>query len=139
MGADALLSRLDRVKQTGAGRWIARCPGHDDKSPSLAIREIDDGRVLIHDFAGCSAGEVLSAVGLEFDALFPERPVEHHFKKERRPFSALDALRCIAFEATLAAVCASNVARGIQLTDADISRAHTAAGRIQHALEVALG
>jgi DNA primase len=47
MSAEALLAHLDKVRRTGAGRWIARCPAHDDKSPSLAIRELDDGRTLI--------------------------------------------------------------------------------------------
>ncbi|MEQ1600386.1 MAG: hypothetical protein ABL885_01305, partial [Methylophilaceae bacterium] len=35
---DTLLSKLDKVKQNGAGKWIARCPAHDDRSPSLAIK-----------------------------------------------------------------------------------------------------
>jgi len=34
--ADILLARLDGVKRTGPDRWIARCPAHDDKRPSLA-------------------------------------------------------------------------------------------------------
>ncbi|HIK68234.1 MAG TPA: DNA primase, partial [Flavobacteriales bacterium] len=44
-----LINRLDKVKQTGKDRYIARCPSHEDRSPSLAIREVDD-RVLIHCF-----------------------------------------------------------------------------------------
>ena len=38
-----LLSRLDGVKQTGRNKWKAKCPAHDDNSPSLHIRECDDG------------------------------------------------------------------------------------------------
>ena len=45
MSADVLLSILEGVKRTGPGRWMARCPAHGDKSPSLSIRELDDGRV----------------------------------------------------------------------------------------------
>ena len=52
MSADALLSRLDGVKKTGHGQWIARCPAHEDRSPSLSIAEKDD-RVLVHCHAGC--------------------------------------------------------------------------------------
>lgn len=77
MSADALLLRLDGVKRTGPNRWIGRCPAHDDRSPSMAVRELDDGRVLVHCFAGCSVEEILSAAGLEFHALFPEPPVGH--------------------------------------------------------------
>jgi hypothetical protein len=60
--AEVLLSRLDGVRQTGPDRWIARCPAHDDGRASLSLRELDDGRVLLHDFAGCAVEEVLAAV-----------------------------------------------------------------------------
>ena len=73
MTAVALLDRLDGVKRVGVDRWLARCPAHNDMRPSTAVRELDDGRVLVHDFAGCSVEDVLVAVGLSFDALFPER------------------------------------------------------------------
>jgi hypothetical protein len=138
VNAEALLSRLEAVRQTGAQRWIGRCPAHDDRRPSLSVRELDDGRVLIHCFAGCSAAGILTAVGLNFDALFPGRPIEHG-RGVSQPFSALDALRCIAFEATLSAVAASNLAQGTPLRRADRMRLLQAAGRINHALEIALG
>jgi hypothetical protein len=72
MSASLLLDRLDRVKQTGLGRWVSRCPAHEDRSPSLSIREVDDGKVLIRCFAGCGAIDVLDALGLEWASLFPE-------------------------------------------------------------------
>jgi len=53
---EQLLSSLLKVRKVGIGRWIACCPAHNDSKPSLAIRETDDGRVLLHCFAGCSAG-----------------------------------------------------------------------------------
>ena len=97
--ADALLSRLEKVRRTGPGRWIARCPAHDDRGPSLSVRELDDGRVLAHDFGGCSPDAVLDAIGLTFSDLFPERIGGRTcLKPERRPFPAADVLRCVAFE-----------------------------------------
>ena len=66
---------LEKVKRTGAGRWIGRCPAHDDRSPSLALRELDDGRVLVHCFAGCSAQEVVTGVGLDLSDLFPSQEI----------------------------------------------------------------
>jgi hypothetical protein len=102
------------------------------------VRELDDGRILVHCFAGCSVQAILDTIGLEFGALFPHRSSEHG-RRESRPFSALDALQCVAFEATLSAVAASNLAQGIALSRADRLRLARAAGRINHALEVALG
>ena len=46
------LDLLEDVRQTGLDQWMARCPSHEDKTPSLSIREGDDGRVLLHCFAG---------------------------------------------------------------------------------------
>ena len=91
---DNLLSRLDKVRRSGPDSWMACCPAHEDKSASLSIRHDDDGKTLIHCFAGCSVHEVVGAIGLEISDLFPPR--DHHGKPERRPFPAMDALRGIA-------------------------------------------
>ena len=69
--AGKILERLEGVKRTGDGRWTARCPAHDDRSPSLSIKEIDD-RVLMHCFGGCETSAVLAAVGLNMSDLFPQ-------------------------------------------------------------------
>jgi hypothetical protein len=60
------------VRQTGPNRWIAKCSAHADRSPSLTIREAEDGKVLIKCWAGCGAIDVLDSVGLNWAALFPE-------------------------------------------------------------------
>ena len=132
MSVDALLSRLENVKRTGAGRWIARCPAHEDRRASLSIRELEDGQVLVHDFAGCSVEEVLSAASVKISALFPEREINHR-KRERRPFNAADVLRCVGFEALVVAVSANDIANGKTLAPADLERLKVAAARLQAA------
>ena len=136
MSADTLLSRLEKVRRTGPGRWQARCPAHDDRHPSLALRELEDGRVLLHCFAGCEAENVLAAVGLEFDALFPPKPIGDHVKRERRPFYAHDVLACVAAEALIASIAASDLAAGKSLSDTDRERLMVAASRLGHAAEM---
>ncbi len=69
--AGTLISRLDGVIPRGAGRWISRCPAHDDKAPSLSIRETED-KVLVHCFAGCTAEDVLTAVDLTWHDLYTD-------------------------------------------------------------------
>ncbi|MDH4234256.1 MAG: DNA primase [Gallionella sp.] len=135
MAIDQLLSRLEGVKRTGKDRWMARCPAHDDKRASLAITELADGRVLCHCFALCDVQSVLSAVGLEFDALFPERVIDVHCKTERRPFPAADVLRAIAFEARLVSLAALDMAHGRTLTDESRERLMLANRRIIGGLE----
>lgn len=128
MTVDTLISRLDKVRRTGRGTWIACCPAHADKSPSLTIRETDDGKVLLHCFTGCSALEIIDAVGLEMSDLFPPR--QHHGKPERRPFPAADVLRALAAEALVVASCGVSMLAG-RFTDADRERLILAVQRIQ--------
>lgn len=55
-------SGLD-VVDMGHGRWKAQCPAHEDKTPSLSVRELGDGTVLVHDFGGCTTEQVLESIG----------------------------------------------------------------------------
>lgn len=139
MIADVLLSKLDAVKQTGAGRWLARCPGHEDRSPSLAIRETQDETVLIHCFAGCDTEAVLSAVGLTFSDLYPPRLDDHRRKPERRPFPASDILKALAHEALVVAIAAEDLHKGRSLSDEDHNRLLVAAQRIRQGVDLSEG
>ena len=138
MGADILLSRLNRVKKTGPGKWIASCPTREDKSPSLAIRELDDGTVLLHDFGGADVEAILGAVGLSFADLYPDRP-GHFAKPVKRPFNASDVLSLVAFESTVAVVVCSDVINNRQITEGDFARLLVAAQRLGDAAEVCNG
>jgi hypothetical protein len=73
MTAETLLDQLHKVRKHGPDSWMACCPAHDDKTPSLKIDEASDGTILVHCFAGCSAEEVMGAAGLKMEFLFPER------------------------------------------------------------------
>ena len=68
------LDVLDRLEQVtgGKGKWMALCPAHKDRSPSLAINETDD-RLLLHCFAGCETKHVAAAVGLDMSDLFHQK------------------------------------------------------------------
>jgi Protein of unknown function (DUF3987) len=67
---DRVLDALDAVRPSGEGKWLARCPAHEDRSPSLSIAIGDDDRVLVHCFAGCTTEEIVAALGLEVRELF---------------------------------------------------------------------
>jgi hypothetical protein len=131
----ALLSRLEKVRQTGPDSWMACCPAHADKSASLSIRHTED-KTLIHCFAGCSVHEVVGAIGLDISDLFPRR--ESYGKPERRPFPAMDALRGIAFEALVVSAAASAMLAGHPFTQVDRERLSMAATRIQCALSAVM-
>jgi hypothetical protein len=138
MSADKLLSRLRRVKKTGAGKWVASCPTREDKSPSLAIRELDDGRVLIHDFGGDGVEAILAAVGLSFSDLYPAQAVGFA-RPVARPFNASDVLSLVAFESTVALLVVLDVMRDETAPEIDLDRLRTAAQRLGDAAEACNG
>lgn len=133
---DNLLSHLDKVKRTGPGRYIACCPAHDDRSPSMTIRETDDGRLLVHCHTGCSVYEIVHAVGLELSDLFPRNPTRH-CKPERRPFPASDVLRAIGYESLVVCAAAVTMMSGEPFTQLDRDRLILATERIQAGLTAA--
>jgi len=134
--ASKLVERVTGVKQTGAGRWIARCPAHEDKSPSLSIRETDDGRVLIHDFGGCAVDDVLAALDLRFSDLF-DKPLPHHnLPPVRGGFSAHELLELGAHEVWVACLLISD-ATNRSLSADDRSRLAQACARLTKAKDMA--
>ena len=58
------------AKRIGKG-WMAKCPAHDDRKPSLSIDEGGNGRVLLKCHSGCELDAILAAAGLTKRALFP--------------------------------------------------------------------
>lgn len=135
-----LLSRLDSPRQTGPDRWLARCPAHSDKSPSLSVRELPDGRVLVHCFTGCDTAAILTAIGMEFSDLYPPRP-DTCAKPERRPFPAIDVLKALTFEATVVLCVARDLleAGDLVLGPDGFARLALAHERLASALSLASG
>ena len=139
MNIDTLLSHFDGVRETGYGKYVARCSAHDDRSPSLAISEGDGGRLLLHCWAGCETEDILAARGLTFADVMPERiGSEHSYKPVRQKFDARQVLRVLRSEATLVAIAAENIAEGITLSDEDRDRVFNSACRIRAASDGAL-
>jgi hypothetical protein len=136
---DRLLQGLEKVRHTGPATWTARCPAHEDKTPSLSVKEGDDGRVLLHCHGGCNVDEVVGALGLCLADLFPPRPAAPGggHKPHRRPWSASDLIEVAAFEAGVAVVIVSDVLNG--RPDPDMGRLLQAAGCLANIKEAVHG
>lgn len=70
MTTQELLSRLDHVRPIHGG-WQARCPAHDDRTPSLNISE-SEGKILLCCHAGCETSAIVAALGLRMTNLFSD-------------------------------------------------------------------
>jgi len=133
MSIETLLSRVDGVRETGQGKYIARCPAHEDKSPSLAIKECGDGRVLVHCFAGCEVEDVLAAVGMTFSDLMPEKVGTEHSFRPQKWINAKDALATLDHESLVVAIIGADFIKRKSLDDETWDRLATAVNRINSA------
>ena len=73
MRTQEILPKLKKVKTTSDG-WMACCPSHDDNTPSLSIKEADNGNTLLKCHAGCDTSEIVSALGIKESDLFKDKP-----------------------------------------------------------------
>ncbi len=125
-----ITSNFEGVKRTGPGRHVARCPAHKDRRASLSIRELEDGRWLVHCFAGCPVDAVLDAAGLRIEDLFPERVAAGGgTPPEKRPFSVRELLDALAAELNVAWVLLADLAKGKVADERDRRRAGRARDR----------
>lgn len=138
IGIEGLLARLDGVRKTGPDRWIARCPTRDDRTPSLSIRVLDDGRVLLHDFGGAEFLDILAAVGIQPIELIPPhlRRSNASADPHRAPVPCCDALRAISFQASVIQIAAEAMARGERLNDVALDQLAQAVRTLDHAAGV---
>lgn len=125
---ERLLGRLEKVRPNGRDRWMACCPAHQDGSPSLSISEAEDGRALIHCFAGCEAGDVVAAVGLALRDLFPDRPGQPGRTRFGPPSARLRAL--LQHERDVLAVMLADLDAGRVPSVQDAQRAFAARRRV---------
>lgn len=130
MNIDLILDRLDGVRKTGSDRWIAQCPAHDDASPSLSVRTVDD-RLLLHCYAGCNTFDVLRAMDCTWADVMPPLPFEHRSRKAP-PVPYRDVLLALRHEAFIVVISGDAMLSGTFRPD-DRDRLWQAVERIEAA------
>jgi hypothetical protein len=136
-----ILARAEGVKQTGPGRWMVKSPlAPTQRTGSVSLRELDDGRVLLHDFAGGAAADILEAWGLSLGDLYPA-PItapdgSQQHRPLRRPWLGRNALAALEHEAWLVIGVLEDVAEGRTPPGEVMDYARTSAHRLRAALEV---
>jgi len=139
MQAQKLLERLDKVRAAGKGSWMACCPAHDDKSPSLSITEAD-GKLLVYCHAQCPPLSVIEAVGLTWDDLFaesftkPERVMKPRTEMDRVVASVLSHWKDASVDEIVMDYCKLARKQGETLSAADLKRERQAFERTRRAV-----
>lgn len=93
MDAESIARALDKPRRSGKS-WLACCPAHPDKNPSLAITVTERGKVLVKCFAGCDQQAVIEA--LRARGLWPDTtPQQKHIAAQRERRREVDHHRLI--------------------------------------------
>lgn len=133
-----LISRLEGVRETARDCWVAKCPAHDDRTPSLSIKHAD-GRVLVHCFGGCPATDVVAAVGLQLSDLFdeplPSSPPMTQWQRKRQN-QAQHALKSLVHDARIVMCAAGRMAAGHGISGDHMDELHEASQRIFAAAKI---
>lgn len=137
MSVQQLLNKLIKVKHNGNGSYMACCPAHDDRSPSLSIKDNGDGRIMLKCFAGCETIDILQSIGLDWDDVMPpkqEKPV-HVIKPKQHSIYADDALQIVRNESQIIVMAAMDITKGVKINEPEMERIKKAMTRINTALE----
>lgn len=121
---DLVLDRLrdhdSRLRRIRPGRWVCRCPAHEDRTPSLTITESDSGNVLLKCWPGCTVDAIVSSLGLSLSDLFPK---EESYQPSRKPrYSATDVVETCVAEAFIMMVALRHIRSGGALSQVDDAR-----------------
>lgn len=80
-----VLDALPGVTGGGPGKWYAFCPAHEDGKRSLSVTVKDDGRLYVRCCAParCSTKQIMTAVGLTMEDLYPDNRRSGHVWREK--------------------------------------------------------
>ena len=127
MLTEEILLSLDKVKSNGSNKWLACCPAHQDKSPSMSILDTGD-KTLLKCWAGCSAHNIVEALGLKISDLF-HHEMTSKMRDEKVDFHSREKLK---HKATIVWMAYHYKLKGI-LKPADRDRANRAYNTLRRA------
>ena len=130
---DLILERVQKARKVSADSYMACCPAHEDKSPSMRITE-RDGRILVHCMAGCTPDDIIAAIGLQWTDLYDDKwdaaKAAAFAQKTRLP--KIDPLE---HERTIIDLALADDAKGIKFSVEDYARIKIALERLEAAGE----
>ncbi len=149
MHLDGVIGLLDKVRPTSNG-YQARCPAHADQSPSLSIRQGEDGKILLHCFAGCDIHSICQALGWSLPDLFPDpqrdpqlirraKRQREHRERVQRTHAQLIGAHAVIHRELEALIRAGSPIEVSDLTDKHIGRLLNSIGEAHNALRREMG
>jgi len=142
MTVDGILSRLDGVRCCGPGKWQALCPAHDDRRPSLSVRE-GESAILIRCWAGCSLWAICETLAIKVGDLFYnaegwrlDRKAMERRHREKKRQEAVEHLKGLRIDTVREAERLLQCARGRDISAWSPDQLDAALNAVSDALEV---
>ena len=140
---ELILSHASGVRRLGGDKAIFKSPTRDERTASVSVCRGANGSVLLHDFGGDGAADVLEAMGLSLASLFPQRDRRDMTPAERAEMRAharmagwAAVLGTIGLETKIVVIAGKQIRAGRALDAADAHRLDEALERIDSAREV---
>lgn len=128
---EVLLHRLDKVREMGTpGKWMARCPAHDDKTPSLSI-SLRCESIALYCHAGCSTEDVLDSIGLTFSDLYRKEKANYQAAIANRGKKSHRHLNPYDVDVMVLRLAKEDLEAGRALSVEDMARVALAAERVR--------
>ena len=126
MSVDEFLAMCSGVRRAGVNGFMARCPAHADKNPSLSVREGERG-LLVKCWSGCMLENICISLGITVRDLFydaidadqPKQPLPQRHSSDQ-PFDWRSVTNELFFHADgfwLRGDKVLNAARGLDVTN----------------------
>lgn len=123
MTPEQFVQRLHGAKPRGQNKWMACCPAHEDRDPSLAIAATPQGKILLKCYAGCSALDVVQSLGLELKDLFQDEYTEDPMAFARKEMAQRKAIsERINTAKTYLMILTAKLKRGDSVTEQEIEK-----------------
>ncbi|MEX0662094.1 MAG: hypothetical protein WEA58_04095 [Balneolaceae bacterium] len=99
---------LDTIEASGlkvesrSGYTQTQCPCHQDNTPSVTIKENAAGKISLNCHAGCETSDILRALNLTWDVLYPDDQKKSSLKKKKEivaTYPYTDEKRNLLYEA----------------------------------------
>jgi len=124
MTPEQFVSSLHNVKKRGTNQWLCSCPAHADSDPSLAVTTNRNGKILLKCFAGCSALDIVDAMGLRLEDLFPDAYEEPPMAFAQREMAAKDKTKSkINYAINYLAILTARLRDGVTVDETEIVKA----------------
>jgi hypothetical protein len=69
------LASMLRARRVGKDKWMAMCPAHPDRHPSLSISAGQRGVLIRCRSNGCDPRDIVAAMGIKFTDLFYDKGI----------------------------------------------------------------